>query len=71
MQNYYEKFYQSDNKLVYKIELSVTDHQIHSTLHLNFKTVAEEQIGKVYYQIKLINFSLKYQMYVSIHARCW
>lgn len=57
---YIYKAEQIDNKLVYKSEFSVTDHQIHSTLHLNFKTVAEERIGKVYYQIKLINFSLNF-----------
>lgn len=49
-----------DNTLKYKSEFSVTDHQIHSTFHLNYKTVAEERIGKVYYQIKLINFSLNF-----------
>lgn len=57
---YIYKAEQIDNKLVYKSEFSVTDHPIHSTLHLNFNTVAEERIGKVYYQIKLINFSLNF-----------
>lgn len=51
---------------MHKSEVSVTDYQIHSTLHRIYKTVTEERIGDVNNQITLTEYSLDFNAFFFI-----
>lgn len=58
LQKYIYNVKKIDN--MHKSEVSVTDYQIHSTLHWIYKTVTEERIGDVNNLITLTEYSLDF-----------